>query len=177
MIVQLVIVEPVSKRGSHPVRLPLLVGRGKEAKFRIQQERVSRRHCELSATDGVVYLVDLGSTNGTLLEGGAVLAGHPTRVPAGATVRVGSLSFRVDYDSFAETPTVELRSADLAGGLTQGPLTGGLPDIDIDIRFDGDDSAVESDSPIAAAPPATPEESDVGAEPDEELRRFLDGLG
>ena len=108
MLVRFVVVEPESKRGSHTVRLPLLVGRSREAKFRIQQERVSRRHCELTADDGVVFVRDLGSTNGTQLEGTAVSVDSPTHVPPGALLRVGSIGFLVDYDRFAETPTVQV---------------------------------------------------------------------
>jgi pSer/pThr/pTyr-binding forkhead associated (FHA) protein len=61
-----------------------------------------------------VFVRDLGSTNGTQLEGTAVSVDYPTRVPPGALLRVGSIGFLVDYDRFAETPTVELRANDLA---------------------------------------------------------------
>ena len=99
MDVRFVIVEPESKRKSFRVRLPIVVGRSEEAKFRIQQDRVSRKHCEFFADNGSVFIRDLGSTNGTLL-GGELLETHvKTPVAPGALVDVGSLKFRVDYDA------------------------------------------------------------------------------
>jgi len=182
MLVRFVVVEPESKRGSHTVRLPLLVGRSREAKFRIQQERVSRRHCELTADDGVVFVRDLGSTNGTQLEGTAVSADSPTRVPPGALLRVGSIGFLVDYDRFAETPTVELRANDLAAAET---LSLGGDHSDIDIRFQDDDipgpagppaDVPRKDTSPPAAPPQ-PADDDSADDDGEELQRFFAGLG
>jgi pSer/pThr/pTyr-binding forkhead associated (FHA) protein len=181
MIVRFVVVEPESKKGSHTVRLPLLVGRTREAKFRIQHERVSRRHCQFTVEDGVVFVRDLGSTNGTHLEGTVVPVDHPLRVPPGALVRVGSIGFLVEYDRFAETPTVELRANDLAAAETLGP--GGDDRSDIDIRFEDD----APQAPVEAAPvdsagaaplrglPSSDEKTDDDDEGDE-LRRLLEGL-
>ncbi len=186
MIVHFVIVEPESKKGCHTVRLPLLVGRSREAKFRVQQERVSRRHCEFSAADGVVYVRDLGSTNGTHLEGRPVPLDPPTRVPPGALIRVGSLGFLVEYDGFAETPTVELRHSAIADSRHADPFDDGSGDVDI--LFGGDepeaplrgDAGAEqrlasSDGRPAPPPPADPA-PEAGGESDSALRRFLDGL-
>jgi pSer/pThr/pTyr-binding forkhead associated (FHA) protein len=179
MIVRFVIVEPESKKGSHTVRLPLLVGRSREAKFRIQQERVSRRHCQFTVEDGVVFVRDLGSTNGTHLEGTVVPVDHPLRVPPGALVRIGSIGFLVEYDRFAETPTVELRVNDLTAAETLGP--GGDDRADIDIRFDDDDPrgpvvAAPVDSAAAAPLRGIPSSEDKNDDDEDELRRLLEGL-
>ena len=181
MIVRFVVVEPESKKGCHMVRLPLLVGRSREAKFRIQQERVSRRHCQFTAEDGVVFVRDLGSTNGTHLEGTVVPVDHPLRVPPGALVRVGSIGFLVEYDRFAETPTVELRVNELAAGDRPGP--GGDGGSDIDIRFEDDAQApVDSARGAVELPSRLPAELAPSAEDvssnddDDELRRLLEGL-
>ena len=99
MIVWLRIVAPKAKRGSFKVRLPLLVGRGDEAKFRIQHHQVSRRHCELFAGDGAeVFLRDLGSTNGTFLDGEQIPTSTRTAVRSGGLVRVGKVAFVVEYE-------------------------------------------------------------------------------
>ena len=68
MDVHFVIVSPANQKRSVAVRLPILVGRADEAKFRIQQDSVSRRHCEFYLEDEAVFVRDLGSTNGTLLD-------------------------------------------------------------------------------------------------------------
>lgn len=99
MIVWLRIVAPKSKRGSFKVRLPLLVGRGEDAKFRIQHHQVSRRHCEIFAGDGpAVFMRDLGSTNGTFLDGEQIPTSSRTAVRSGGLVRVGKVAFVVEYD-------------------------------------------------------------------------------
>ena len=109
MDVRFVIVSPASKRQSIPVRLPILAGRSEEAKFRIQQDSVSRRHCEFFLKDDAVYVRDMGSTNGTLLDDESIPASVPTRVKPGGIVRIGSVAFRVEYatPSAAEKPAAE----------------------------------------------------------------------
>lgn len=124
MDVRFVVTKPAAKAKTFAVRLPILVGRGEEAKFRIQQDRVSRKHCEFFAQDGRVYLRDLGSTNGTLLDGELVETSVKIPLESGAIVKVGSLEFRVEFD--ASTATTPLRPAadvevvsDLTVGMTQ----------------------------------------------------------
>lgn len=46
-----------------------LVGRGDDCDLRMDHKSVSKRHCVLVATDGLVLLRDLGSTNGTRVNG------------------------------------------------------------------------------------------------------------
>lgn len=46
-----------------------LLGRGTDCDLRMVDPGVSRHHCELRYEDGQVVLVDLGSTNGTLVNG------------------------------------------------------------------------------------------------------------
>lgn len=102
MDVRFVIVSPASKRQTIPVRLPILAGRSEEAKFRIQQDSVSRRHCEFFLKDDAVFIRDMGSTNGTLLDDELIPASVPTRVKPGSIVRIGSVAFRIDYASADE---------------------------------------------------------------------------
>jgi predicted component of type VI protein secretion system len=111
MNARFVVIAPESKKGTFTVKLPIVVGRGEEAKFRIQQDRVSRKHCEFFGQDGVVYLRDLGSTNGTFLEDEQVPASEKTPITSGAVVRVGGLAFRVEYDMPPGTETTEIRGA------------------------------------------------------------------
>lgn len=102
MVVRFHVVLPAANRRTLTVRLPILLGRGEEAKFRIQHHLVSRRHCEFFEHSGHLYVRDLGSTNGTFLDEQQVPPSTQTVVVPGATVRVGGLSFTVDY---RPTPT------------------------------------------------------------------------
>jgi hypothetical protein len=54
----------------HPLRAPgLVVGRGTEADLRINDPGVSRRHIEFLVSGDDLEVVDLGSTNGMLVDG------------------------------------------------------------------------------------------------------------
>jgi pSer/pThr/pTyr-binding forkhead associated (FHA) protein len=70
----------------HPLVDRLVVGRGTDADLRINDPGVSRRHAELRLEAGDVVVEDLGSTNGTLVDGERV---DRRRLHDGATVRVG----------------------------------------------------------------------------------------
>lgn len=107
MDVRFVVTKPASKATTFPVRLPLLVGRSEEAKFRIQQDRVSRKHCEFFEQDGGVYLRDLGSTNGTFLNGELIETSAKMPLEPGAIVKVGSLEFRVEFDATGRAPAAQ----------------------------------------------------------------------
>jgi hypothetical protein len=57
----------------HPLRAPgLVVGRGTEADLRINDPGVSRRHVEFMVNGDDLEVVDLGSTNGMLVNGSKV---------------------------------------------------------------------------------------------------------
>lgn len=121
MNVRFVVTKPAAKAKTFPVRLPILVGRGEEAKFRIQQDRVSRKHCEFFEQDGRVYLRDLGSTNGTLLDGELMETSVKVPLESGAIVKVGSLEFRVEFDSSTATaPSRPVADVDVVSDLTVG---------------------------------------------------------
>jgi len=102
MVVRFHVIAPVAKKRTFTVRLPILLGRGDEAKFRIQHDLVSRRHCEFFERHGQVCVRDLGSTNGTFLNDEQVPASTKTVVPPGGIVRVGGLSFAVEYQPLTD---------------------------------------------------------------------------
>jgi pSer/pThr/pTyr-binding forkhead associated (FHA) protein len=60
-------------------RAMVVVGRDRRCDVRIDSCRVSRRHCCLVSGGGAVLVRDLGSTNGTRINGRRVEAGvlHP----------------------------------------------------------------------------------------------------
>ena len=80
----------------------------------IADPTVSRVHCELTQRGDTLVLRDLGSTNGTWVEGVRLRDGD---VPPGAIVRVGSSAFRVDV---GEEPAF----VELSGRASFGELVG-----------------------------------------------------
>ena len=54
---------------SHPLSGSVVIGRGADADIRLTDTGVSRRHAEVRVTEETVQVRDLGSTNGTLVNG------------------------------------------------------------------------------------------------------------
>ncbi len=93
----------VESRHSEPVRLRLrlgetifaldsekvVIGRSRSCDIRLREDTVSRLHAAFVLRDGALVLEDLGSSNGTYLNGERVLT--PCPVSAGDAVRFGSL--------------------------------------------------------------------------------------
>lgn len=85
---------------THALSAPgMVVGRGSEADLRINDPGVSRRHAEFRISGGgrstpSVSVADLGSTNGTLVDGRRV-----TEAPLadGSTVRIGNTDIAVRF--------------------------------------------------------------------------------
>ena len=73
----------------HPVdRLPFVLGRGSDADLRLDDKGVSRRHLQLSMQGGAVVATDMGSTNGTLINGAPLRA--PVMLAYGSLLRMGN---------------------------------------------------------------------------------------
>ena len=73
----------------YPVnRLPFTLGRGSESDLRLDDKGVSRRHVQLSAHDGAIIATDLGSTNGTLVNGAPLRS--PVVLTNGSLLRMGN---------------------------------------------------------------------------------------
>ena len=167
MNARFVIVSPVSQKRAISVRLPILVGRSEEAKFRVQQDSVSRRHCEFFTTDDAVFVRDLQSTNGTFLDDEEIVADTPTVVPSGTVVRVGGVAFRVEYESPVREPAGQ--SGDDTVPL---PTPTADPDADESASTDQHDTGFAGLAPVDASPAAAP----PPAAADDNLNDFFKSL-
>ncbi len=72
---------------------PLLVGQSPACSLRLTDRQVSRRHASLDVEGGRVRLRDLGSTNGTFVDGVAVVDAF---LRGGEVVRVGATALHID---------------------------------------------------------------------------------
>jgi S1-C subfamily serine protease len=79
---------------------PLVLGRVKGADLVIRDPRASRRHLELAPTGDGLRLRDLGSANGTLVDGERV---HETLLRGGEEIRIGAVRIVVLADEPAVT--------------------------------------------------------------------------
>lgn len=66
---------------------PVTIGRDKDATFVLSDEYASSRHARLFPRNGQWLVEDLGSTNGTYLDGSRV--NEPVPVPCGVPIRIG----------------------------------------------------------------------------------------
>jgi pSer/pThr/pTyr-binding forkhead associated (FHA) protein len=76
-------------------RFPATVGRRSDCNLRISSRLVSRRHCLIEERDGVLTVADLGSANGTFVNGQVVTERRPLR--DGDLLEIGPLTLRVEY--------------------------------------------------------------------------------
>ena len=72
------------------VDAPLLIGRGPDAAIRLDDDYVSTRHARIGRSEDTWYVEDLGSTNGTYLNGERLRVARPVvkgdRIQLGKTV-------------------------------------------------------------------------------------------
>ena len=105
------------------LRFPSVVGRNKECDIVLRHALVSRRHCEISATDNVLKVRDLGSLNGTFVGRERITE---REVQPGELLTIGTVTFRAIYgdwseddDVLAEVENISLDTANLASDQTK----------------------------------------------------------
>jgi pSer/pThr/pTyr-binding forkhead associated (FHA) protein len=74
-----------------------LIGRSPECNLRIASGQISRKHCVIKVADALVTVRDLGSANGTRLNGQTITAEVDMPIPPGSTLVVGPLKFIVQF--------------------------------------------------------------------------------
>lgn len=94
--------------GGDPIELKkdeLIVGRRPTSDIRLDFENVSGKHCVLRLVKGVWHVRDLGSTNGTTING--QLIAHETGVMPDDEVGIATHHFMIDYDPIAPTSLMD----------------------------------------------------------------------
>jgi pSer/pThr/pTyr-binding forkhead associated (FHA) protein len=84
-------------------------GRGLECHIRPNSDWVSRQHCLLRVTDEGAHLRDLGSRNGTLVNGTRVTGER--RLEHGDKLQVGPLVFQIELDELSSLTAAVTPSA------------------------------------------------------------------
>lgn len=97
--------DPVSKTGLqlispdgkiYPLNFRVTkVGRARECQVWLESDKVSRNHAELRRTAEILEIVDLGSTNGTFVNGERIQPQLPQYLQVGDEVRFGDRIFHV----------------------------------------------------------------------------------
>ena len=79
------------KKITFPPDGKILIGRDPECQVRLASTEVSRQHCLIQLIDNVVHVKDLGSRNGTFIDG--YLASGSTVLKPGSVVKTGPMEF------------------------------------------------------------------------------------
>lgn len=95
MQAKLTVVGGKATKGALSVNLPAVIGRSEDAGLTIAHRTISRHHAELFESGGQVMIRDLGSVNGTFVNGESV---KESPLPSGSQFSIGPLTFRVEYD-------------------------------------------------------------------------------
>jgi len=75
-----------------------LVGRSADCDLKLKSDLVSRHHCRIVLTESVALVHDLGSSNGTFIDGNRVTPKRDTKLLPGCVLSIADVSFRIDYD-------------------------------------------------------------------------------
>ena len=150
MLVRLFVIRGKANKEAVAVALPAVIGRSREADLTIIHPMISRRHCQLFESDGLVKVRDLGSLNGTYLGGEQI---QEAFLPPGGILTVGPLVFRVEYEASPaaisrEPSVIDARSSESpsddilvmedaqSGPDNDSQKTGGIP-LQIDVETSG----------------------------------------
>ncbi len=73
-------------------KLPMTIGRGKEADLTLAHPMISRLHCEFYEVEGTLCIRDLGSLNGTFV---GEIRVNEAALESGDHLTVGSATFKL----------------------------------------------------------------------------------
>ncbi len=128
-VAKLVSVAPAEAGEVRLGNAPLVIGRAAECGLRCQDPALSRQHARISFVDGAWLLEDLGSANGTTVDGRAVGSHHAhgrTTLAAGNVISFGGkVSYRFELEAAVARPGSSFGSQFFCPQLV--PVAGGRP--------------------------------------------------
>ncbi|MCU0316404.1 MAG: FHA domain-containing protein [Fimbriimonadaceae bacterium] len=92
----------IESSGKEHVLRPGLTVVGRQGDIIVEDTRASRRHCQFESQQGTVTVEDLGSTNGTLVNGQKLNSGEKRQVVAGDKVSLGGYELTVGMPGEAQ---------------------------------------------------------------------------
>ncbi|MCF0217244.1 MAG: GGDEF domain-containing protein, partial [Fibrobacteraceae bacterium] len=97
----------------------LVLGRGQDAQIRLDDELVSRNHCSITFDGTNVIVEDLGSTNGTYVDGSQLAVGEKHMLESDNRLQLGKMVLKVEFKDATE----EAFDRELFEAATMDPLT------------------------------------------------------
>jgi pSer/pThr/pTyr-binding forkhead associated (FHA) protein len=84
---------PQAGVGASLTEEPVIIGRGSDCQIRLDDDYSSTRHARLFLSEGQWWVEDLGSTNGTYLDGQRVTRPVPAEI--GGSIRIGRTTLNI----------------------------------------------------------------------------------
>lgn len=103
MEAKLIVVGGKANRSEVPLKLPAMLGRGRDADITVAHPTVSRHHCLIYEVEGALVVKDNGSLNGTVVDGERI---EEAVLRPGRTITVGPLTFRAEYAHTGDFPNL-----------------------------------------------------------------------
>ncbi|MCA9673700.1 MAG: DUF4388 domain-containing protein [Kofleriaceae bacterium] len=122
--------------GEFPLRMnrEIIIGRSSDLDMVLVEDMVSRRHAKITTTEGDIYIQDMGSTNGTFVNGEKI-AGR-ARLTEGDRILVGTSIIKVvgsDASASAESEAEARRRLEAGAAARQStsgrPMSGVIEEI------------------------------------------------
>lgn len=101
-----------------PMNSSITVGRHSDRELMLDDDRVSRLHARLEIGDQQIFIEDLGSTNGTLIDGQRV---KRAELKPGQEFRIGNFALKLE-PTVVESDTVMMTSGQTPLGLMSRPV-------------------------------------------------------
>lgn len=121
-----------------------IIGRHPECTVQLKSNTVSRRHARFTKRDGQFYIEDLGSGNGTVVNGTQLEKGKPHPINHEDRVKFGPMLLRFECEESRPVAKAPAAPAPLAPGIPAGGDDFGTGDeFDATVNFsdEGDDEA------------------------------------
>ena len=139
-------------------------GRHDDCQLRIKSSEVSRRHCQFFEKNGMLLVKDLGSSNGTMLNGKKI-EGQRVLEP-GDELTIGPVKLRVEKVGQPATSKGEPAAGGPKPGDTAVPsptVTPGAASDEFEIDFDDQPEPASEEKTVAVKPPAKPNPAPTSA--------------
>lgn len=145
MEAKLIVVGGKANRSEVKLKLPAMLGRGRDVDVTVAHATVSRHHCLLYELDGALVVRDNGSLNGTLVDGRRV---KEAVVRPGQSLTIGPLTFRAEYQHNGSFPRLGSPDSDRAD--SKGDLSTERPVVDTSVP------SKRAEKPAPSKPSAAP---------------------
>jgi pSer/pThr/pTyr-binding forkhead associated (FHA) protein len=140
-------------------------GRHDDCQLRIKSSEVSRRHCQFFEKNGLLLVKDLGSSNGTLLNGKKI-EGQRVLEP-GDELTIGPVKLRVEKVGQPAPPPKVAATAQAAKpddtAFPTPTVTPGASSDEFEIDFDDDLEPASEEKTVAVKPGAKPAATAAGS--------------